>query len=73
MKPFGHYLQVDDNMLETWYGTVLDIFNALAMRMNFTYTIDFSSDRKWGEKDKVKQILLCPNMSTVRPRGCGTV
>ena len=73
MKPFGRYLQVDDNKPETWHGMVPDIFNALAMRMNFTYTVDFSSDRKWGGKDKVTQSYGVLNISTIRPRGCGTV
>ena len=73
MKPFGRYLQVDDNKPETWHGMVPDIFNALAMRMNFTYTVDFSADRKWGGKDKVTQSYGVLNISTIRPRGCGTV
>jgi hypothetical protein len=53
MLPFGQFLQVDDNKPETWHGMVPDIFNTLAMRMNFTYTVKFSSDMKWGGKNKV--------------------
>ena len=51
--PFGRFLQVEDDKPETWHGMVPDIFNTLAMRMNFTYTVKFSSDMKWGGKDKV--------------------
>ena len=53
MLPLGHFLQVDDNVPGSWRGMVPDIFNALARRMNFTFSVAFSSDGKWGGKDKV--------------------
>ena len=57
MLPLGHFLQVDDNVAGSWRGMVPDIFNALAKRMNFTFSVAFSSDGKWGGKEKVNKVL----------------
>ena len=51
--PFGDYLRLEDDVLESWFGLVPHIWDSLASRLNFTYTLTRSSDGKWGAQDKV--------------------
>ena len=53
MLPYGDFLRINDQVLESWHGMVPDIYRALARRINFTYTLALSRDGKWGERDRV--------------------
>ena len=35
-----------------WQGMVPDIFNSLAIKLNFTYTLQLPRDGKWGRRDE---------------------
>ena len=48
--PYGDFLKINDQVLESWHGMVPDIYRALTRRINFTYLLALSRDAKWGER-----------------------
>lgn len=42
----------NDNKISAIYGIFPEVYNALATHTNFTYTLVFSSDRKFGVQDE---------------------
>ena len=52
--PGGRFVEVLEDTPSSWQGVVPDILNSLAASLNFTFTINFSSDGKWGSPDKVE-------------------
>ena len=73
--PYGDFLRINDQVLESWHGMVPDIYRALARRMNFTYSLDLSRDGKWGGRNRVGDIKHFPVFYTIlfRKQGSGTV
>ena len=57
--PYGDFLRINDQVLESWHGMVPDIYRALARRINFTYSLALSRDGQWGERDRVGHIRTC--------------
>ena len=46
-----------------WIGIVPEVFNSLADKLNFTYSLQFSRDGKYGGEDKVHKCLNLSELS----------
>jgi hypothetical protein len=49
----GFLCVAPDGPLDSWHGVVPEIFQAMARRLNFTYSLALSSDGKWGGQEQV--------------------
>ena len=69
MLPYCDFICLEEEgEPDSWYGLVPDIYNSLANTLNFTYSVEFSSDGKWGVQDKASTLLSWQSGDVVCPR-----